>query len=526
MGGIEKMRPGILFAWPVSRYKDRTAVIFKDARLTFSQMDARVNRLSHGLLSLGLTRGHKVAVLLNNSLESATAILAIPRAGMAYVSLNARHSAREHADVLTDSETDAVIVEETFLKVLEPVLPAVPSLKHTIVVGARQPGRLTYDELVQNQPETVPDVEVDYDEDIERIQYTSGTTGRPKGVVWTYRVGYNVLTSTLVNMDQPIGPDTVNLNIGPLTHAAGLMMMVYYCRGAVNVILPAFDERNILETIERERVTSVLLIPTMLYRLLMFPDLKSYDLNSVNRIWYGTAPMAVERLKQGIEVFGHVFRQNYGMTEIAQPITFLGPEDHRVEGTEAELKRLSSAGKPAMGVEVRVVDESGKDVAPGEIGEILLRSNKLMKGYWKMPEETAEAFEGGWFHTRDMGTVDEDGYVYIMDRKSDMIISGGFNIYPREVEDVIMAHPGVAETAVIGVPDDLWGEAVKAMVVPKQGVELTEGEIVQHCKENLASYKKPKSVAFINEIPKNLYGKVDRRALKEPFWKDLDRKVH
>jgi acyl-CoA synthetase (AMP-forming)/AMP-acid ligase II len=489
-------------------------------------MDARVNRLSHGLLSLGLTKGDKVAVLLNNSLESATSIFAIPRAGMTYVSLNARHSAREHADVLNDSETDAVIVEEAFQELLEPVLPMVPSLRHVIVVGAPKSGRLTYDELVKDQPETVPDVEVDYDADIERIQYTSGTTGSPKGVVWTYRVGYNVLTSTLINMDQPVGPDTVNLNIGPLTHAAGLMMMVYYCRGASNVILPGFDEEEILKTIERERVTSVLLIPTMLYRLLMFPDLKSYDLSSVNRIWYGTAPMAVERLKQGIQVFGHVFRQNYGMTEIAQPITFLGPEDHRLEGTEAELKRLSSAGKPAMGVEVRVVDESGKEVAPGEIGEILLRSNKLMKGYWKMPEETAKAFEGGWFHTGDMGTVDEDGYIYIMDRKSDMIISGGFNVYPREVEDVIMAHPGVAEAAVIGVPDDLWGEAVKALVVPKENVELTEVEIIQHCRETLASYKKPKSVAFIKEISKNLYGKVDRRTLKEPFWKGLDRKVH
>jgi acyl-CoA synthetase (AMP-forming)/AMP-acid ligase II len=327
-------------------------------------------------------------------------------------------------------------------------------------------------------------------------------------------------------MDQPIGPWDVNLNSGPLTHAAGLMMMVYYSRGAINIVLPAFDEEEVLKTIECERVTSVLLIPTMLYRVLMSPNLKSYDLSSVNRIWYGTAPMAVERLKEGIRVFGNVFRQNYGMTEIAQPITFLGPDDHITEGTEAQMKRLLSAGRPAMGVEVKVVGEEGREVEPGEIGEILLRSNKLFKEYWKMPDETAEAFKGGWFHTRDMATVDEDGYIYIMDRKSDMIISGGFNIYPREVEETIMAHPGVAETAVIGVPDDIWGEAVKAMVVPKEGVELTETEVIQYCKGNLASYKKPKSVDFIKEIPKNLYGKVNRRALKEPFWQGLDRRVH
>jgi acyl-CoA synthetase (AMP-forming)/AMP-acid ligase II len=258
----------------------------------------------------------------------------------------------------------------------------------------------------------------------------------------------------------------------------------------------------------------------------MFPELSSYDLSSVNRIWYGTAPMAVDRLKEGIRIFGNVFRQNYGMTEIAQPITFLGPEDHVIDGTEIQMRRLSSAGLPAMGVEVKIVGEDGTEVAPGEIGEILLRANKLMKGYWKMPKETAESFEGGWFHTRDMATKDEHGYIYIMDRKSDMIISGGFNIYPREVEDIIMSHPGVAETAVIGVPDDLWGEAVKAVVVPKESVKLTEDDIIGFCKDNLASYKKPKSVNFIKEIPKNPYGKINRRALKEPYWKVLDRRVH
>jgi len=304
------------------------------------------------------------------------------------------------------------------------------------------------------------------------------------------------------------------------------MMMTYYSRGATNIILPRFDEHEILETIERERVTSLLLIPTMLYRLLMVPDLQSFDLSSVRRIWYGTAPMAVEKLTEAIRVFGNVFRQNYGMTEIAQPITYLGPEDHVIDGAPTQKRRLSSAGRPAMGVEVKVVNENGQPVEPGRVGEILIRSNKLMKGYWKKPEETAEAFEGGWFHTRDMAMVDEDGYLYIMDRKSDMIISGGFNIYPREVEDVIMSHPGVAEAAVIGVPHEMWGEAVKAMVVLKDGVLLTDAEIIEHCRKSLASYKKPASIDFIKEIPKNLYGKVDRRVLKEPFWKGHDRWVH
>lgn len=520
------MKPGILFTWPLTRYKDHTAVVFEGARLTFSQMDARINRLSNGLLSLGLTKGCKVAVLMNNGLESATALFAVPRAGLTYVSLNARHSPREHAEVLNDSEANALIVDEAFLGLLEPVLSSVPRLRHVIVAGTPMPGRLTYEELTVDQVDSSPNVDVDEDEDVERLQYTSGTTGRPKGVTWTFGTGYQVLASALMNMDQPIGPSDVNLNCGPLTHAAGLMMMIYYSRGATNIILPRFDEREVLETIQRERVTSILLIPTMLYRLLMTPGIKSYDLRSVRRIWYGTAPMAVERLKEGIRVFGNVFRQNYGMTEIAQPITYLGPEDHVIDGTELQTRRLSSAGRPAMGVEVRVVHEDGRSVRPGEIGEIVIRSNKLMKGYWKRPEETAEAFKGGWFHTRDMAAVDEDGFVYIIDRKSDMIISGGFNIYPREVEDVIMSHPGVAEAAVINVPDEIWGEAVKAMVVLKEGVRLSEAEIIEHCKRNLASYKKPGSVEFIKEIPKNLYGKVNRKTLREPFWKGHDRWVH
>ncbi|MFH1758651.1 MAG: long-chain-fatty-acid--CoA ligase [Pseudomonadota bacterium] len=520
------MRPGLLYMWPLTRYGDRTAIVFKDERLTFAQMDARINRLAHGLLSLGLATGHKVAMLMNNSLESATAIFAIPRAGLVYVSLNARHSAKEHADVLNDSESDAIIVGPEFVDLLESILPLVPSIRHIIVAGGSpRPGRLIYEELVAKHPETLPDVEVDENE-IERIQYTSGTTGRPKGAVWTFRTGYNVLANVLMNLDQPIGPSDVNLNCGPLTHAAGLMMMVYYSRGATNIVLPRFEEEEVLKTIECQGVTAVLLIPTMFYRLLLSPSLKSYNLSSVKRIWYGTAPMAAERLKEGIRVFGNVFRQNYGMTEIAQPITYLGPEDHIIDGSEAQINRLSSAGRPAMGVEVKVVNEDGQEIQPGEIGEILVRSNKLMKEYWKMPEETAKAFKDGWFHTRDMATVNEEGYIYIMDRKSDMIISGGFNIYPREVEDVIMAHPGVAEAAVIGVPDDLWGEAVKAMVVPKPGIELTPRDIIEHCQKNLARYKKPKSVDFIEEIPKNLFGKVNRRMLKEPFWQGFNRRVH
>jgi len=520
------MRPGLLFHWPLTRYRDRTAVVFGERRLTFARMDAEINRLSHGLLALGLRTGHKVAVLMGNRLEAAWAIFAIPRAGLTYVALNARHSAREQLEILLDAGADALMVSREYLELIEPVLERAPSLKWLIAVGGPRPGWLSFEEVTRDRPATAPQVEVDPARDIERIHYTSGTTGRPKGAVWPFYMGHNAVTSILINLDRPIGPEDVNLNIGPLTHAAGLMMMVYYAKGATNIILERFDEEEVLETIQRERVTSTLFIPTMLYRLLLRPDLESYDLSSLKRIWYGTAPMAADRIREAIRIFGNVFRQNYGMTEMPQPITFLGPEDHQVGEDPASARRLFSAGRPAMGVEVRILDETGAEVEPGEVGEIVLRSDKLVSGYWKLPEETEAAFRDGWFHTRDMGTWDEDGFLYIMDRKSDMIISGGFNIYPREVEEVVMGLEGVAEAVVIGVPDPIWGEAVKALVVLKPGAGLTGREVIDHCRKNLAGYKKPQSVEFIAEVPKNLYGKVDRRALKEPFWQGRERRVN
>jgi acyl-CoA synthetase (AMP-forming)/AMP-acid ligase II len=303
------------------------------------------------------------------------------------------------------------------------------------------------------------------------------------------------------------------------------MMTSYYIRGASNVILDKFEVDLVLQTIEKEKVTAVLLVPTMLNMILRHPNLHAHDLSSIKRIWYGTAPMSPEKLKEAIKIFGNIFRQNYGLTESPQPVTYLGPEDHIIDGTEKEGRRLASAGKPALGAALKIVRDDGTKIKPGEIGEILIQTKQLMKEYWKNPEATAEAFRGGWFHTGDMGTVDEEGFIYIMDRKHDMIISGGFNIYPREVEDAIMTHSQVAETAVVGVPDDIWGESIKAFVVTKPGAALTEEDIIQSCKKHLAGYKKPKSVEFVPDLPKNAYGKVLRKVLKEPYWQGRERRV-
>lgn len=266
-------------------------------------------------------------------------------------------------------------------------------------------------------------------------------------------------------------------------------------------------------------------VPTMIVRLVLHPKVREYNLRSLKRIYYGTAPIAEDKLKMGREIFGNILEQNYGLTEATQPVLILFPEDLAAEEDEKKALRSTSAGRPALGVEIRIVDEREEKVPPGEAGEILIRGENVMKGYWKDPEATQEVLQDGWLHTGDVAKMDKDGYVYIVDRKKDMIISGGFNIYPREVERVIESHPGVREVAVIGVPDPVWGEAVKALIVPKPGAKITANEIIERCKAAIASYKKPQSVEFVTELLKNFQGKILRRALREKYWQGVERKV-
>ncbi len=507
------MKPGLLIDWPATHYPGATAVVFGAERVSFREFDARVNRLAHGLGTLGLPRGSRVGVLMPNRPACMEVFFAVGKAGLALVPLNVRGSAAEHAWILDDAGAEALVFGREFGEVVAAVRPQVPGLHTLLVAGGEIAGARALEDLARGQPDDEPVVDVGED-DLERIHYTSGTSGRPKGVVITHGQSYHRLTQILINLDQPVGPGDVNLNVGPLTHAAGLMFTAYYVRGATNVVLERFEPEAVLAAIERLRVTSVLLVPSMIVRMLRAPGLERYNLRSLRRVWYGTAPMPLAPLREAIRVFGPVFRQNYGMSEASQPLTILGPEDHVVDGAEEVLRRLRSAGQPALGVELRVVDAEGKPVKPGEVGEIVYRSRHMFREYWKRPEETARAFRDGWFLTGDLATVDEDGYVYIVDRKHDLIISGGFNIYPREVEEAILAHPAVAEVAVVGVPDEEWGEVVKAVCVLKAGARATAGEIVEACRERLAGFKKPRIVEFVPELPKNAYGKVERRRLK------------
>jgi acyl-CoA synthetase (AMP-forming)/AMP-acid ligase II len=267
------------------------------------------------------------------------------------------------------------------------------------------------------------------------------------------------------------------------------------------------------------------MVPTMIVMMLNEPDLKKYDLSSLKTIRYGASPIAPEILKRALDALGNIFIQGYGLTETLNPLTVLAKQDHILDGSEKSIKRLQSVGREVITARVRIMDDEGNMLPPGQIGEIVVQSDQNMKGYWKNPEATAEALRGGWLHTRDLGYADEDGYIYLVDRKEDMIISGGFNVYPKGVEDVLYIHPAVLEAAVFGVPDETWGEAVRAAVTLKPGMTVTEEELIEHCKKHLGSYKKPRAIDFIKEMPKSNAGKILRKDLKAPFWQGKSRGI-
>jgi len=313
----------------------------------------------------------------------------------------------------------------------------------------------------------------------------------------------------------------------PLFHVGGLVpALSALIVGAKLFVYPTFDPQEVLRAISENKITHAALVAAMILFVLSVPDAGSHDFSKLKYIVYGGSPISPDLLKQAMTVFKCDFIQGYGLTEAASFATLLRPEDHVLDGTPEQLKRLTSAGKEMLGIEVKVVDEQGEEVKAGDLGEIIIKGENNMLGYWEQPEETTEALRNGWFYSGDMGTVDDEGYIFILERKKDMIISGGENIYSREIEDVLASHPAVAEGSIIGVPDEVWGESVKAVIVVKEGESVTEQEIIDFCASKLAGYKKPKSVDILTELPRTPAGKVLKRLLRDPYWEGHDRGVH
>lgn len=502
-------------------YPDNTAIVHGDQRITYAEFERQINRMANILRELGLQKGDAVSVLGENSVMVLVAQYALIKSGLVWAPLNFRNHPNEHAHYLNNAESKAVILQQQFAEGMDSIRDRLDTCKHFIVDGEGYEGMLRYSDLMEKADDSPFKVEI-HENDILGILHTSGTTGKAKGVVHTHR-NWTIM-SMLISSILDIRKTDVALYIAPTNHGSGLLVGPHLMMGVKNILVSHMDLDYILNTIQEEKVTTMWLAPTIIYFLLAYPTLKDYNFGSLRNLCYSSAPMSSEKLKEAIGIFGNTFNQTYGLTECPM-ITGLEALEHVVDGTDEQVLRLGSAGREYMLTDVRVVDENGADVPNGEMGEIIVRSPLVMKEYWKNPEATAVAIRDGWLYTGDMGHLDKNGFLFIADRKKDLIITGGYNVYPKEVEDVIFKHPAVFETAVIGVPDEMWGESIKACVVLRPGMQASEEDIISLCKENLASYKKPKSVEFIDALPKNLTGKILKAELREKYWQDRERKV-
>ncbi|MDA8194471.1 MAG: AMP-binding protein [Thermaerobacter sp.] len=502
-------------------HRDRTAVIFNSERRTFEQINQGANRLAHALFALGLSKGERVAILLNNSIESLLVDFALLKSGLVRVPINTRLAPLEMTRMLEETESRLLLAGPPFVDRVRNISPATPLMKAVIGGAVDDPSPLiALDPIVAEMGDAEPGVSID-ESDLATLQYTSGTTGVLKAAMHTQETWAAIAINILTNI--PIEPDDIMLHCAPLTHAAGTLVLPHWIRGALNAILPGFHPQEFLQAVDRLQPTTLNLVPTMIAMLLAQPNLNKYSFESVRQIIYGAAPIPTETLRHGLSRWGQKFVQYYGQTESPLLLTMLAAEEHDLS-TPAGQQHLLSSGRVLPTVQLKVVDDAGQPLPLGEIGELAVKSRQNMVGYWRAPDLTrATMTDDGWIRTRDLGYLDSDGYVYLVDRKSDMIITGGFNVYPREVEEVLYQHPAILEAAVIGIPDPTWGEAIKAIVVLREGQTATPEEIADWCRQRLAGYKQPRSVDFAASLPKSPVDKVLRRVLRDPYWPETRR---
>ncbi|MBI1761640.1 MAG: AMP-binding protein [Acidobacteria bacterium] len=498
-----------------------------DVRLSWRELNARVCRLANALRKLGLQRGDRVALFARNSHQWVEALFGLAKIGAVSVTVNYRLTAPEVEYIVSNAGARAILCGATEAETARTVADSVDSVRWLIGVnGATGAGIEAYETLVASGAEDEPQLEAPlrFDEPA-LLLYTSGTTGFPKGAIYTHG---SLLVGMFVHVHAIGSRRTHRVMLpSPLYSAAGIAGI--YCAVFVGsqIALLNFEARLALETIQRERITFTNLVPTTIQMLLARADIGTYDLSSLEVLLYGGSPMPEPVLRDAmVRLPNCSFRQTFAATETGCSGTVLEPREHR-EALEnpALTHRLLSCGRPQVCVDVQVFGVDGQVLPPGEVGEIGVRTEANMTGYWNNPEATAKTIRDGWVFTGDLARVDEDGYIYLVDRKNDLIVSGALNVYPSEVERVLHMHPAVYECAVIGVPSAEWGEAVKAVVVVRAGQTPTEAELIAHCAGQLAGFKKPKSVDFVARLPRNLTGKVLRRELREPYWLGHTRKI-
>jgi len=500
------------------RFPDKEALVYQDKRLSFRELNARTNRLANGLASRGLKKGDKVAILLHNCSEYLEIFFGLAKAGILSVPLTYRAVAKDLEYMINHSDAQALIFGEEFEEIVNAVKPQLKEVKKYFVLGQETVSWAeNYEALLSSSPEQEPGTPV-HETDPIWITYTSGTTGSPKGCVGCHR-GW-VLQLPFMALEFAVRQNDIFLNTGPIYHVAPYhLCLLFLYIGAKVVIMKEFDPLETLRFIEKERITAIFMVPTMFNFILNLPEeaKRGWDLRSLRVMIVGGAPLLTKTKEEILQYFSSAkLHEFYGATELGI-VTTLRPED--------QLRKVRCCGKPFTGVEIKLLDGERREVKVGGVGEVYMKGFNTFQEYYKNPEATKESRLGDWTTVGDMARMDEEGYYYIVDRKKDMVISGGVNIYPIEVDEVIQKHPKVVEVAVVGIPDEVWGESLKAVVVLKEGEKATEDEVKKFCEGKLAKYKIPRSVEFVSSLPKTPGGKIQKSVIRAQYWKDRQVKV-
>ncbi|MCC5859949.1 MAG: AMP-binding protein [Ectothiorhodospiraceae bacterium] len=506
------------------RYPQRTAFVQPDGT-AFSFMEAAEvsRRLAVAIEKMGTKQDCKISVYSPNDARAFFAMLAIFRAGRVWVPLNARNTVEDNVAFIETVDVELLFYHSAFEDEVRRIREAVPGIRGFVCLDQEGGFGPSVDALIADAEGDVADMPADPERPCA-ILATGGTTGRSKGAVWTNQVWETLIANFWTSV--PFVEHPVHLCVAPMTHAAGVLALMLMPRGPTNIILDKADPVRILEAIQQYRVTHLYLPPTLLYMLLASPKLRDYDASSLQCLLISAAPVSSEKLREAVAAFGPVVCQAFGQAEAPFFLTFLSTEDHRRAIENPDIGHLlRSCGRPTMFSKVAIMGEDGRLLGPGEVGEIVAQGNIVSPGYYNNPEATAEVSAFGWHHTGDLGYRDENDYVFIVDRKKDMIITGGFNVYSTEVEQVILSHSAVQDCAVIGVPDEKWGEAIKAVVELKPGSSAGPEDIISHCRDRLGGVKTPKSIEVWDDLPRSPVGKVLKRRIRERFWADGDRKV-